>query len=147
MTAITTAPSTTPDVGFVNMWYGRLDYSLHAEDTLFEAWKTIVDAGTDTDEQWYASRYSSYVLQFKYDNTNNGSYGGNTDDVLWSGLRDGNAWCIKDARESTNLGGYCLFPYLGTDTSGATAKTISMKSTDFALLENLWVASGKSLST
>jgi len=86
MTAITTAPSTTPDVGFENMWYGRIDYSLHAEDTLFDAWKLLAEAGNSADEKWFASRYSSYVLSFKYNNVDIGSYtfsGVTVNDALW----------------------------------------------------------------
>ena len=43
MTAITQAPTLTPDVGYETMWYKRLDYSLFAQDALFDAWKTAAE--------------------------------------------------------------------------------------------------------
>ena len=43
-------PSLTPDTGFTTLWWGRLFYSLQAEDVLFDTWKTAAEAGNDADD-------------------------------------------------------------------------------------------------
>ena len=126
------APSLTPDTGFTTLFWGRLFYSLQGENDKYDAWKTATAA--DADDAWFAAIYSGYVLQFKYQNTDNGNGG----DALWKNDEDGNGWCIQDARESTDLGGYCLFPYQGTAADGTSAKTVSMSNANFGKLVTLW---------
>ena len=96
---------------------------LLGQDTVFDAWNTWAYASGDTDDQWFADRYSGYVMQYWYDNQQavivDLSADPNESATLYGTLwnnnsKDGNVifngWCMQDIRTATNLGGHCLFP-------------------------------------
>ena len=91
---------------FQTLFWERLAIGLYGDDVAYDAWVVLAAAG-DADDVWFADRYSGYVMMFSYTNTD----AGNGSDVLYKGDEDGNGWCIQDARETSMLGGYCLFPY------------------------------------
>jgi len=121
---------------YQTLFWSRIYVSLWGNDAKFDAWAATAAAGSDA--EWFANRYSGYVLQFAYNNVD----AGNAGDALWKNDEDGNGWCIQDARETTNYGGYCIFPYQQADATGATAHTVVMKAADFVLLKALWDDAG-----
>ena len=100
------------------LFWNRLSIGLYGNDAAYDAWNTLAQSGDD-DDKWFAARYSGYVMMFTYQNTDAISTN------LWLNSLDGNGWCIQDARESTLLGGYCLFPVQST-ADGSAAVTLSM---------------------
>ena len=112
-----TATSWSPPAGngIQELFWRRIYISLYGNDAAFDAWA----AAATGDDAWYAARYSGYVMYFVYINTSNG----NGTDILWKSDENGNGWCIQDARDSTLLGGYCVFP-VQSDNTGASAETV-----------------------
>ena len=115
----------TPDINdqYQILFWSRLSIMLLGQDTVFDAWNTWAYASGDTDDQWFADRYSGYVMQYWYDNQQAVIVDLSADPVetealygtLWNnnskvGNVIFNGWCMQDIRVATNLGGHCLFP-------------------------------------
>lgn len=56
----------TPDINdaYQTLFWSRLSLMLLGQDTVFDAWYTWAYASGDTDDQWFADRYSGYVMQY-----------------------------------------------------------------------------------
>ena len=76
-------------------FWGRLKLMLTGQDEVFSTWAQWAYDGNDTDYQWFADRYSGYVMQYEYDNTQaviaTADYG-----TLWNNNESGvnNGWCM-----------------------------------------------------
>ena len=143
----------TPDINdqYQILFWSRLSIMLLGQDTVFDAWYDWAYASGDTDDQWFADRYSGYVMQYWYDNQQAVIVDMSADPnetatlygTLWNNnSKDGNVifngWCMQDIRVATNLGGHCLFPGQTTNTDGTGVKTVSMTAADFTSLQTLW---------